>query len=164
LAWCILDEKARDAVGWDFSKLIQKRKITQGGTIKKLAEKVNIEADGLEATVQNWNKYAARGKDPEWGRERSYIESFKPIKTPPYYATPIDIYLIAGFGPGLKINTKAQVVTIDQKPVKRLYATGADSSGVMPSMYIGCGSALSIGFLFGRIAGRNAAAEKPCVY
>ena len=72
----------------------------------------------------------------------------------------VKTFLAAGYGPGLKINTKAQVVDIDQKPIQRLYATCADAAGIMPGRYIGSGSGVTIGFVFGRIAGRNVAAEK----
>jgi len=158
--WCILDDKARADVGWDFSKSVEKGIIVKGDTIRTLAEKAKINSIGLESTVADWNRYVDNGKDPEWGRERRYRDAFSPLKASPFYAAPIDIYIVGGHGPGLKINTKAQVVNIDQEPIRRLYATGADCAGVMPSMYIGCGSALSIGFLFGRIAGKNVAAEK----
>ncbi len=161
--WCILDEKARTDVGWDFSRRIKKGVIAEDSTIRGLAKKLKIEPGALEQTINQWNSYVERGKDPEWGRERSYTRTFKSLKSPPYYAAPMEIYIVGGYGPGLKINADSQIVDIDEKPVQRLYAAGADSAGVMTSMYIGCGAALTIGFLFGRIAGRNVAAEKSWV-
>jgi len=159
--WCILDDKARSEVGWDFSRRIKKGIMAEDRSVRGLAEKLKIDPVTLEETINRWNGYIDTGKDPEWGRERSYTKSFKSLMTPPFYAAPMEIYIVGGYGPGLKINAKAQVVDIDQKPIHRLYATGSDSAGVMTSMYIGCGAALTIGFLFGRIAGKNAAEEKP---
>ncbi len=59
---------------------------------------------------------------------------------------------------GPKINPKAQVVDAYDRVIPRLYAAGNASSGAWGFYYNG-GGGNSDAFAFGRIAGRNAAAE-----
>ena len=77
---------------------------------------------------------------------------------PPFYAIP----LYPG-GPntkgGLRANAQRQVLDWDDKPIPRLYAAGEISS-VFQFVYQGGGN-LAEGITFGRLAGRNAAAERP---
>ena len=43
-------------------------------TLRELAEKVGIDADQLERTVAEFDRHAAKGEDPEFGRGRSPID------------------------------------------------------------------------------------------
>ncbi|MDO8669931.1 MAG: FAD-binding protein, partial [Dehalococcoidia bacterium] len=68
---------------------------------------------------------------------------------------------IVNYG-GLKTNAKAQVLeTLHGRPIPRLYAAGQTTGGRLGAFYPGPGSALADCFVFGRIAGQNAAAERP---
>jgi len=59
---------------------------------------------------------------------------------------------------GVQINTKAQVIGLNNKPVKGLYAAGEAAGGVHGACRLGsCATADCI--IFGRIAGKNAAAS-----
>jgi succinate dehydrogenase/fumarate reductase flavoprotein subunit len=60
---------------------------------------------------------------------------------------------------GLAINKDAQVIGFDLKPVKALYAAGEATGGVHGAVRLGS-CAMADCVVFGRIAGRNAAAEK----
>ncbi len=57
-------------------------------------------------------------------------------------------------------NGKSQVLDLEHSPIPRLYAAGAvsHSCGQVYSMF---GANMSENLAFGRISGRNAAAEKP---
>ena len=81
-----------------------------------------------------------------------------PVATPPFYAIP----LYPG-GPnttgGLRSNAQRQVLDWDDQPIARLYTAGEISS-VFQFVYQGGGN-LAEGIVFGRVAGRNAAAERP---
>ena len=70
-------------------------------------------------------------------------------------------FIAAGYNGGLKINPEAQVLNVYGKPIPRLYAAGRATGGIVNSQYPHCGIYLSSAIFFGRIAGRNAAAEKP---
>jgi succinate dehydrogenase/fumarate reductase flavoprotein subunit len=60
---------------------------------------------------------------------------------------------------GLAINKQAQVIGFELKPVKGLYAAGEATGGVHGAVRLGS-CAMADCVVFGRIAGRNAAAEK----
>ena len=81
-----------------------------------------------------------------------------PVEKPPFYALP----LYPG-GPntkgGLRANGRCQVLDWDDRPIPRLYSAGEISS-VFQFVYQGGGN-LAEGITFGRLAGRNAAAQTP---
>jgi succinate dehydrogenase/fumarate reductase flavoprotein subunit len=81
-----------------------------------------------------------------------------PIDKPPFYALP----LYAG-GPntkgGIAANAKREVLNWEGKPIPRLFTAGEISSA-LKFVYQGGGN-LTECIVFGRIAGRNAAALKP---
>jgi len=65
---------------------------------------------------------------------------------------------------GVVINTESQVMDVFGQVIPRLYASGCVcGSNVFgkPGNYPGCGCYISFAVCFGRIAGKNAAAEKP---
>ena len=86
-----------------------------------------------------------------------------PIQEPPFYgyhltAPPILSYSTFG---GLRINAKAQVLDVKGKVIQRLYAIGGNTGGGFGRIYPGGGSAICRTLNLGRIAGENAASEKP---
>jgi succinate dehydrogenase/fumarate reductase flavoprotein subunit len=137
--------------------------ILQGATIGELAAKIRAHPDNrgvmdppvLARTVEIWNGYCATGHDADFGRE---VETMGPVAKPPFYAIP----LYPG-GPntkgGLRSNAQRQVLDWEDRPIPRLYTAGEISS-VFQFVYQGGGN-LAEGITFGRIAGRNAAAERP---
>ena len=112
-----------------------------------------MDSETLQKTITKWNKYCAAGKDPEFGTEPNRL---LPLKTPPYYAQPLLPAGMATYG-GPKRNAQSQVVDTNNMPIPRLYAAGELGSVyfIQPAI----GSAIGEAFAFGRIAGRNAAAE-----
>jgi succinate dehydrogenase/fumarate reductase flavoprotein subunit len=137
--------------------------ILQGATIEELAGKIRAHSDNrgfmdpavLASTVATFNGYCAAGDDREFQREP---DTMGPVAEPPFYAMP----LYPG-GPnttgGLRANARRQVLDWDDQPIPRLYTAGEISS-VFQFVYQGGGN-LAEGIVFGRVAGRNAAAEKP---
>jgi succinate dehydrogenase/fumarate reductase flavoprotein subunit len=61
---------------------------------------------------------------------------------------------------GVQINTRAQVIDIDQKPIQRLYAAGEVAGGIHGACRLGS-CAITDCLVFGRIAGINVATEEP---
>ena len=83
------------------------------------------------------------------------------IETPPFHARvvpPPTAFLVHG---GLRIDPKAQVIDVHDKVIPRLYAAGRTTGGGLGDIYPGSGAAICEVFVFGRIAGENAAAEAP---
>lgn len=94
-------------------------------------------------------------RSPEFGREPNTLV---PIDTPPYY----ECVQWPG-GPntqgGPKRNKDAQIVDPDDQPIPRLYSAG-EMGSIYGFLYEGGGNTAEC-MAFGRIAGRNAAKEKP---
>jgi len=142
------DNKAEVEKGW----------IKKGDTLEDLAAAIGAQMDPslLKTSVETYNGYCAAGKDLQFGRPAS---SLKPLETPPYYAVPLYPGLVCTHG-GARRNGKAQILDPDKKPIPRLYSAGSFGS-VYGRIYSVTGGNIGEVCAFGRIAGRNAAAEKP---
>jgi 3-oxosteroid 1-dehydrogenase len=158
---------AYNDIDWDNGNLNALRNgwILQGATIAELAAKIRehpdnremMNADALAQQVEKWNRYCAAGNDPDFDAEPNTMGV---VNKPPYFAIP----LYPG-GPntkgGLRSNARREVLDWDDKPIPRLYAAGEINS-VFQFVYQGGGN-LAECIVFGRIAGKNAAAEAPLV-
>ena len=154
IAWAVIDDKVATTLG---KELIEERvgagEVIRAGIIEDLARAIEVNSQGLKETIATWNANVAEGKDPEWNREFG-LES---INTPPFYAAKMKLNE-ANEPTGVKINTKAQVIKVDGKPIPRLYAAGRTSGGQF-GVYPGCGYSIMTCLIFGRIAGKAAATE-----
>jgi len=142
---------------------VQKGWILTAETLETLVEKIKAHPDNrnlmegaaLGRTVGRYNESCKAGKDDEFGRAP---KSLGPIDRPPFYAFP----LYAG-GPntkgGIAANAKREVLDWTLKPIPRLYTAGEISSAL--KFVYQAGGNLTECLVFGRIAGRNAAANKP---
>jgi succinate dehydrogenase/fumarate reductase flavoprotein subunit len=139
----------------DNSAEIEKGWVLKANTLKELAAKAGIDPAGLEATVAKYNEYCQTGKDVEFKRRP---ENLFPVATPPYYAAELALTVTNTQG-GPKHNGKAQTLNKDNKPIPRLYTAG-ELGSFFGFLYPG-GSNIPEAIAFGRIAGENAAAEKP---
>lgn len=99
--------------------------------------------------------YCIGGYDPDFGRRQ---ETLNPIARPPFYAIAVWPCLINTQG-GPRRNSQAQVLDAYGNPINRLYSAG-ELGSIWGILYPGAGN-ISECLAFGRIAGRNAAAETP---
>ena len=137
-----------------------KAKLIAASTITELAAKAGIDRGGLEETIARWNQHAAHGEDPEFGKKGVTVG---PIQIPPFHAYDVSAppVLSRTSCGGLRINARAQVLDVEGKAIPRLYAIGGTTGGGIGRLYPASGGALCRALNLGRIAGRNAAAEKP---
>jgi succinate dehydrogenase/fumarate reductase flavoprotein subunit len=156
---------AYNGIDWgeDNGKALANGWILQGETLEQLAERIRdhtdnrgaMDAAALRASVERWNQACAAGHDPDFQREPG---TMGPVTKPPFYAIP----LYPG-GPntkgGLRADAQRRVLDWDDRPIPRLFAAGEICS-VFQFVYQGGGN-LAEGIVFGRVAGRNAAAERP---
>lgn len=145
-----------DSYKWsrDNSKEVAKGWISQGKTIRELARRISVNESILEETVTKYNEYCKAGKDTDFDRAK---ESLSPIETAPYYALEVWPGIINTQG-GPRRDKEARVLNTEGKPIPRLYSAG--ELGSMWGFLYAAGN-LTEALVFGRIAGRNAAAEKP---
>lgn len=160
-----INSAAYNGIDWgnDNQNALRNGWILQGNTLEELAQQIRKHPDGLEqmdpatlvGSVERWNAACEAKYDPEFQRDPN---TMGPVNGPPYFAIP----LYPG-GPntkgGLKANPQRQVLDWDDTPIPRLYTAGEISS-VFQFAYQGGGN-LAEGITFGRLAGRNAAAELP---
>ena len=137
--------------------------ILKADTIEELAAKIKahkenrqlMEPANLAKAVARFNEFSAKKKDDDFDRRPQTLGA---VDKPPYYALP----LYAG-GPntkgGIAANAKREVLDWTGKPIPRLYTAGEISSA-LKFVYQGGGN-LTECIVFGRIAGKNAAAVKP---
>ena len=139
----------------DNSKEIAKGWIKQGRTIGELSRQISVDEATLANTIAKYNEYCKVGKDAEFGRSK---ETLEPIGVAPYYA--IEIWPGIGTASGgPRRDKEAKVVNHEGKPIPRLYSAGG--LGSIWGFLTVSGSGLTDAIVFGRIAGRNAAAEEP---
>ncbi len=139
----------------DNSVEIDKGWITKADTIVELAAKTGLDPEVLEDTIRRYNQCCEEGIDPEFNRSYVWL---KPIETPPFYSMEIWPGMVNTQG-GPKRDVNCQVVDPKENPIPRLYAIG-ECGSFWGWMYNGGGNQAEC-MVTGRIAGRNAAAEKP---
>lgn len=127
--------------------------VYKADTIEALAKAAGINEAALVESVKTFNEAIAKGEGakltPPHNRRTPH-----PVATAPFYAIPMSGGIANTFG-GPKINEKAEVVDLDDQPIKGLYAAGAAAGGLWYEEDIP-GSQLSSGLVFGRIAARSA--------
>ncbi len=138
------DNSAELAKGW----------IKTAPTIKALAEKLGLSAAALEETVGRWNAHCRAGADADFGRKLMLA----PLAQSPFYAVELSPSMLNTQG-GPRRNAKSQIVRPDGNPIPRLYSAG-ELGSIYSYLYQGTGN-IGECLAFGRIAGRNAAAERP---
>lgn len=124
-------------------------------TIEDVAKAYNIPVDGFVEQVRRWNGFVEKKNDPDLGA--MIFKDANPQVTAPFYAARLWPRVHHTMG-GLAINTNAQVISIDLKPIPGLYAAGEATGGVHGAVRLGS-VAMTDCVVFGRIAGRNAAKE-----
>lgn len=146
-----------DLYNWskDNSREIEKGWIKKADTIGDLAKAVRLTPDALENTVKRYNKFCQEGADLDFNRRP---QSMAPIQTPPFYIMELSPTFINTQG-GPRKNKDAQIMDVNDKPIPRLYSAG-ELGSIWGFQYQGGGNVGEC-FAFGRIAGRNAAKEKP---
>jgi hypothetical protein len=134
---------------------VEKDWIKTAGSLAELAAMCGMDGEALAATVRQYNGYCRDGHDPDHGRPPATLV---PLDSPPFYA----VQLWPG-GPntqgGPRRDPDARIVNVAGEPIRRLYSAGEFGS-VYGMLYPSGGGNIAECLAFGRIAGRNAAAEK----
>ena len=135
----------------------------EANTIPELAKLIGLTPEVLVHTVEQYN--AACREDIKFdpgvldgkctvGITPKRSNWAVKIETPPYRAYPIVCGITFTFG-GLKVNTKAEVLSTSGKPIRGLYASG-DVVGLFFHNYPG-NTGQTRNAVFSRVAGREAA-------
>jgi succinate dehydrogenase/fumarate reductase flavoprotein subunit len=138
----------------DNSTELTKGWIRSADSIAGLASAVGLDGAVLEETVVRWNRCCDAGRDADFGRTLMLA----PVSRAPFYAVELSPSMLNTQG-GPRRNEKAQIVRPDGSPIPRLYSAG-ELGSIYSYLYQGTGN-IGECLAFGRISGRNAAAEVP---
>lgn len=148
----------KEAPGW----------MSAGDTVDELAGQMGVDPARLVATIERFNRFAAGGTDPDFGRGESAYDGFngdrarpgmaktlEPLDEGPYYAMPIESGALGTNG-GPKTDTRGRVLSLAGGVIEGLYAAGNVMAAPTGMVYGGAGGTLGPAMTFGYIAGREA--------
>ena len=122
-------------------------------SIEELATLIEVPADELTKTVNQWNEFVERGEDLAFYRP---ADTLTPIAQAPYYAMLCVPALLNTDGGPIR-NEKGEVCDPDGNAIPGLYSAGEFGS-IWGHLYQGGGNVGECG-AFGRISARNALAR-----
>lgn len=138
------------------AEMAEKGRVVQADTLDELAGKIGVPAAALRATIDGYNAGCDRGADPLYFKEPRHL---KPVRTPPFYAAEMRPAIVCLTATGVRIDTSARALSTWGTPIPGLFAAGETTGGVMGERYVGGGNSIANAIVFGRIAGREAAAQ-----
>jgi fumarate reductase flavoprotein subunit len=125
-------------------------------SLAELANKIGVNPDALQKTVDEYNKCCEKGHDDLFAKNPRYLQ---PVKEPKFYAFRIGNSAYGTVG-GIKINERAEVVDTEDEVIPGLYAVGDCANGAMAYdfalAHVLQGGPMSFALNMGRIAGENA--------
>ena len=136
----------------------------EAGSIGELASAFGIESRALADVVDEFNRSVNGGRFDPATLDDCHTTGLAPAKshwaiaidTPPYYGYPLRPGITFTYL-GVTVNERAQVVMQDDRPAKNIFAAGEVMAGNILGRGYLAGFGLTIGSVFGRIAGREAA-------
>ena len=149
-AYLIFDQGIRDHVKavefYDHIGLVE-----HGDSLAELADKIGVDASGLEATVAKWNSDLATGDDTAFGRTTGMDRG---VEVGPFFAIHVHPAIHYTMG-GIHIDAETEVLDTNGNVIKGLYAAGEVSGGLHGNNRIG-GNSIAETVVFGRQAGIQA--------
>ena len=136
----------------------------QAASITELAAALSLDPSQLEASVDEFNNGVRPGVFDPGNLDNCRTDGLEPpkshwarrIDTPPYYGYPLRPGITFTYL-GVTVDEQARVIMQDERPAKNIFAAGEMMAGnILGKGYL-AGFGLTIGAVFGRIAGREAA-------
>jgi len=134
---------------------IRNRALAQGDTPGAAARGVGLDPDAVEAAIERYNDSCARGRDEAFEKDAAAL---LPLRTAPFFAARIQPVMLVATFCGLRIDTDARVLDTAGRAIPGLFAAGESAGGIVGDVYAGHGNSITTALVFGRRAGRNAAA------
>ncbi|MCD8396072.1 MAG: flavocytochrome c [Lachnospiraceae bacterium] len=148
MAYCIFTENNLNET---LEGLMELGYVVSGETVEELAENLGLDADALQATIDQWNADCEAGADSQFGRE----ENLNKLEGTLYgYNFGVGAHYFMG---GILINEYTQVVDTNGDAIVGLYAAGEVTGGFHGNYRVD-GSGTADAFVFGRLAGKYATA------
>ena len=156
IAYCLIDSKSIDLFMPSVFPPIE------AGTIADLAARLKLDPAALGDTVQAFNAATRPGSFDPAALDGCATEGIEPVKshwaraldTPPFYAYPLRPGITFTYL-SLTVNRRAQVIMQDGAPAENIFAAGEIMSGNILGQGYMAGFGMTIGTVFGRIAGKE---------
>jgi tricarballylate dehydrogenase len=135
-------------------------------TIGELALLLNLPPETLQSTIAAFNRSVVSGRFDHQSLDDCHTEGIaprkshwaQPLDTPPFWGYPLRPGVTFTYL-GLKVDERARVVMADGTAATNIFAAGEIMAGnILGKGYVG-GVGMTIGTVFGQIAGREAAAH-----
>src|SRR6201990_308007 len=135
-----------------------------GATVAELAGKLELDPAALEKTVADFNAAVQPGTFDHTILDDCRTEGITPAKThwarkidaPPYLAYPVRPGITFTYL-GTRVNKQSRMLMKDGKPSANMFAAGEIMAGNVLGKGYAAGMGMTIGSVFGRIAGTEAA-------
>lgn len=148
---------ARQVLSHTLERGLANGAIKKFDSIEEMANTFGIPLANLQEEIARWNSFVEKRKDPDF--DCKIFPETTPTAVAPFYAARLWPRVHYTMG-GLVVTKDAQVKGFNMKPIPGLYAAGESVGGVHGAVRLGTCSMLSC-VVFGRLAGKNAANEKP---
>jgi 3-oxo-5alpha-steroid 4-dehydrogenase len=154
MAYLLVDDSIQQSLNTADAEAF--KPLASAGSAEELAANFGIPGLVLANTLNFYNESIAGGIDIELGKTSEYLV---PLITPPYhlhYFGPAACYFMTSGG--LKMNLNAEVINRSGEVIPGLYVAGRNGD-ITFGHYMASGTSMLDCLTFGRIAGKNAAAE-----
>ena len=150
------------------SKWVRSGYLIQADTIEALAGQIGVQSDTLSACLQQYNRHAQLGSDPQFHKGESPYDRYigdaehrpnpcvAPIENPPFYAVKTRLGDIGTFC-GLATTPDGLVLSHQNSPFDGLYAVGNDRASLFGGTYPAAGITLGPALAHGVIAAHRIA-------
>ncbi len=135
----------------------------EAASIRELAQKLELDPSTLEKTVNRFNDATSSGAfDPAELDDCATADLTppkshwaRPLNAPPYYGYPLRPGITFTYL-GVAVNDRAQVIMKNEKPSPNIFAAGEIMAGNILGKGYMAGFGMTIGTVFGKIAGKEA--------
>jgi len=145
--------------------------LAQASDLADLASALGVAPNGLITQVAAFNDGAEEGNDPVFGRgtlpysrlragdpNQSPNPNLGSLTEPPFWGLPLKLLGTGIYSTGLLINSAAQVLSEDRRPIDGLYATGNAAAYTEQPAYVG-GLANARAITYAYLAAGHAASD-----
>ena len=132
-------------------------------SLSELAQKIGLDANALEKTVAEYNEKVVDGNFNHTVQDDCHTKGLEVEKThwalrldtPPFYCYPLRPGVTFTYM-GVKVDKEARIFKDDEEKFENLFAAGEIMAGNILTQGYVAGFGMSIGSVFGRLAGRAA--------
>jgi 3-oxosteroid 1-dehydrogenase len=174
--WVVFDNQARSK--YPFGTAMPGQALPEGlavkaDTVAELAARMSVNPEGLQQTVDTFNRYCDAGKDPEfqrgsfpWGGMMAGDLKHEPnpnlgaLREGPFYAVELKRMGGGGItGAGLLADSQCRVIGWDDEVITGLYVAGNSMARLDTGAMMQSGISNARGMTHGYLAGRHAAGQ-----